>query len=151
MDRVFWLSIAFGGALGFVVSIVANLATPTFGDYFSRSKMGWIERNKKSAFKKFNAIQSFRRGAEDKYMYFVAQWGFILMFGIMDVFLETIPKDHLWQVVFFVVVQCYIAIQIAWLLVTLNLWYWRMNNFAEYKASLLKKWPDLDLGTHASP
>ena len=73
VDTKDWVILFAGATFGFFVSIVANLATPTFGSYFARSKLGWIERSRRRALKQFNFIQRFRNGTEDRYMYFVAQ------------------------------------------------------------------------------
>ena len=151
MSSTFWWGIVLGGGVGFLASIVANLSTPSFASYFSRSKAGWIERGKKRALKQLTYVQRFRNGAEDKYMYFAAQWGYILLFSTMSALLLIM-----------VCVQPYRAFPLLldgwmlfvallglayafWISNKLHLWYWRMNNFEEYRASLLKKWSDLDL------
>ena len=145
MEKTFWIGILLGGFVGFIASVVANMATPSFANYFTRSKVGWIERTKKKAIKQFQVIQRFHSGAEDKYMYFVAQWGYILFYSIfaaaMTVFLVQQSS-----VTNFAGPAALFGISLAgWTHKKLYLWYWRINRFEEYKNSLIAKWGDLEL------
>jgi hypothetical protein len=140
-----WVILFAGATFGFFVSIVANLATPTFGSYFARSKLGWIERSRRRALKQFNFIQRFRNGTEDQYMYFVAQWGYILLYGVLATFFEVISSlNPQIDLAFASMLALLVAvIRGVWVHMRLYLWYWRMNNFEEYRLSLERKWPDL--------
>lgn len=150
MDNVFWWGIVLGGAVGFVVSIVANLSTPTFGSYFQRSRAGWVEHGKRRALKQYEFILRFREGKEDKYMYFVAQWGYILFYVIMSVFMFLIGTkldergERLLQLTGYLAGLASLM-RCLWVNLKLTIWYWRMNNFDEYRMTLLRKWPELQL------
>lgn len=147
MDSVFWIGIVLGGAVGFVVSIVANLSTPRFGDYFQRSKIGWLERSKRRALNAYQFILRFRNGTEDKYMYFVAQWGYILFFLLFLVFCFVMIMTSRGALAHTIgtLGAVFGLFQTFWIHRKLSLWYWRMNNFEKYKASVKEKWPDLDV------
>ena len=108
--------------------------------------------SKKRALKQYGFIQRFRSGKEDKYMYFVAQWCYILVFVLMalnGVLLILMHKQgsighSIVDDVFFL----FSLLLLAYVLRVhnkLHLWYWRINNFEEYRASLRKKWADLEL------
>lgn len=147
MDPKDWILLLAGAIIGYFVSIVANLSTPSFGGYFSRGKAGWIERSKRRALKQFDFIQKFRSGREDRYMYFVARWGYILLYSLFTTFFAivyldagTLATKYLALVgVFFTLMRG------MWVHFDLYLWYWRINNFEIYRNSLQKKWPDLNL------
>jgi hypothetical protein len=144
MDYIFWTGIIIGALLGFFISVTANLATPSFQAYFSKSKAGWIERSKKRALSQFIFVMRFRTGTEDKYMYFVAQWSYIILLIIIAFVLLGTNRSRFHDSVLGL---CSIACITygSWTHQKLKLWYWRMNNFEEYKSALLKRYPDLEL------
>jgi hypothetical protein len=152
MNSIFWWGICLGGAVGFLASILANVSTPSFASYFARSRKGWIERSKKRALKQYNFIQRFRSGKEDRYMYFVAQWCYIILFSLLAINIVLVSLMHGQRNIGHSFIDdgflFFSLLVIAYVLVThnkLHLWYWRINNFEEYQTSLRKKWPDLDL------
>lgn len=144
MSNEFWWSIIVGAAIGFVVSIIANVTTPLVASYFQKSKLGWIERNKRKALRNFEELLKFRDGREDKYFYFAAQWGTILVyqnFGIAFGLLAVLIKWHggpdiQYLGIASLVASIFFVMGGMRIIQKLTVWYWRMNNFEEYKASL---------------
>ena len=88
----------------------------------------------------------FRKGTEDKYMYFVAQWGYILFYVLIAIFGLTVlvSEDSFWLRLGTGIFSIFGLTRAMWHHRRLSLWYWRMNNFEEYKASVLAKWPDMN-------
>jgi hypothetical protein len=148
VGSVFWWGILIGAAASFAVGIVVNLSTPTFGNYFTRSKQGWVERNKLRAIAQYDFVRRFRNGTEDKYMYFVAQWGYILFgFIFVSTMLLTmmLSDTKIFLHLSAAAGAVFGLVYISWKHTNLYLWYWRMNHFEAYRDSLQTKWTDLKL------
>ena len=77
-------------------------------------------------------------------MYFVAQWGYILLYGVLATFGVISSLNPQIDLAFASMLALLVAvIRGVWVHMRLYLWYWRMNNFEEYRLSLERKWPDL--------
>ena len=146
MDITFWAGIILGGAIGFVVSIIANLTTPRFGELFTSSKAGWLERSKTRALRRYKFVMRFTSGGEDRYLYYLAQWGLTAAitsitgtFAVLSVIARTeIGRDVSSGAG--VVGAAYVIAN----LVQLSLWHWRVTNFKQYEASLVAKWGNIE-------
>jgi hypothetical protein len=148
MGATFWSAMLLGVILGFVASVLANISTPSFVSYFRRSKVGWIERNRKRGIKQFQFIDKFRRGEEDRYMYFVAQWGYIISYLVFGVFFTVVLVYFKFSGLdrrYTIIIGVFAVIALSrsgWVLLKLHLWYWRINHFDEYKDAFTKKFGD---------
>jgi hypothetical protein len=148
LGSIFWFGIVIGGLVGFVASIAANLTTPGFGAYFLRGKAELIERNKRRAMKQYVLLKRFQNGSEDKYMYFVAQWGYILLYTILGAGLAIVSKVVPLNAVELIISDIGVVgsfVIVFTKLFRLTIWYRRINNFQKYEEALTKKWGEVEV------
>jgi VanZ family protein len=146
----FTLTLIAGAVIGYFASVIANMTTPAFKSYFEKSKQGWVERNKNSALKEFERIKAFMENKEDRYMYFVAQWGYIGSYISMSIGLFIIATNLRNEAdasfvlksvapVVFMIVSMFSMLRVFVTYRRLSVWYWRVNNYSGYRQSLIER------------
>jgi hypothetical protein len=140
-----WLLLA-GAFLGFVGSLLATFTAPSVGSVFGKLKSGFIERSKASAVAAYAEVRDLKSGAWDKYLYALNSWGFILvylLFCIMCSIVAVLGSPEIKLPAGVGAVFCWLMAirRTAYLTIALN----RIRNFEDYRAQLLRRWPDIVL------
>src|ERR1700730_612455 len=85
MSPTMWIGLAIGTALGFIASLFANYFTPTFSDFMDRRRSHFVERTRKSAMRQYTWVDALHSGKEDKYIFIINSWSFVLVYLILSV------------------------------------------------------------------
>jgi hypothetical protein len=149
-----WLLFA-GAFLGFVGSLLATFAAPPLSTAFGKLKSGFIERNKAKALARYSEVRDLRSGKRDKYFYAINHWGvltFITVTTPLAVLLgfETriafgLPHTGAQASIAAVVVALLLAVFLLRRTLRFLLTLGRLENFENYRAQLLRRWPDIVL------
>jgi hypothetical protein len=133
--------------LGFVASLLATFTAPSIGSAFGKLKSGFIERNKSKALAGYDNVRSLKSGKRDKYLYALTSWGFTLSFQLFFVVSSAVflrSTNMRLAVALFIFVVFTALCSTRWMLdavITLS----RLENFEDYRAELLERWPDIEL------
>jgi hypothetical protein len=141
-----WL--LFGGAaIGYIINLISTFTAPPVGSALGKLKSGFIERNKARAVASYAEVRDLKSGEWDKYLYALNSWGFILvhmLFCTMCSIVAVLGNQP--QIKLPAGVGAVFGLQMALrrtshLTLTLN----RIRNFEDYRAELLRRWPDIKL------
>jgi hypothetical protein len=141
-----WILLA-GAFLGFVGSLLATFTAPSVGSAFGKLKSGFIERNKTRALASYAVVRDLKSGKRDKYLYAIKSWGFTLAFLLLVV-LGAIGYStaHGWLLRLpfgaFLVIVWWASLNRMWHAV---ITFGRLEDFENYRAALLRRWPDIVL------
>lgn len=140
-----WLLLA-GAALGYVINLITTFTAPSVGSAFGKLKSGFIERNKAKALAAYAEVRDLKSGAWDKYLYALNSWGFILvymLFCIMSSIIAVLgnPEIKVPAGIGAVLTSLMALRRTAYVVIALN----RIRNFEDYRAELLRRWPDINL------
>jgi hypothetical protein len=155
-----WLLLA-GAVFGYVINLIATFTAPSVGTAFGKLKSGFIERNKARALAAYAEVWDFRSGKRDKYLYAINHWGLVTFLSLtcfLAAFIgfaarRAIGPDSFYRAqenasAFWLVVLA-IAASLMFVIVRgtlrLALTLSRIENFEDYRAELLRRWPDIDL------
>lgn len=113
---------------------------------FGKLKSGFIERNKAKALAAYAEVRDLKSGAWDKYLYALNSWGFILvymLFCIMSSIIAVLgnPEIKVPAGIGAVLTSLMALRRTAYVVIALN----RIRNFEDYRAELLRRWPDINL------
>jgi hypothetical protein len=145
-----WILLA-GGVLGFIASLLATFTAPSVGSAFGKLKSGFIERNKARALASYAHVRDLKLGKRDKYLYAMNSWGlnsvemFFFIGGCVgglsskDAGVPQVIKSVLLLISSLALVSAIRRTSI--LLLTLD----RIANFEDYRANILRRWPDVQL------
>jgi hypothetical protein len=151
-----WLLIA-GAVLGYPVALLATFTTPPLSSAFSKLKSGFIERNKAKALAAYAFVHDLKSGKRDKYLYAINGWGLlsaIILVGFAAVFVgiatgNVLGRPHGENALGFRLLGLAITVGVALMFLSrtihLALTLARLDNFEAYRASLLRRWPDIKL------
>jgi hypothetical protein len=157
-----WLLLA-GAAVGYVINLMATFTAPSVGSAFGKLKSGFIERNKANALAAYAEVWDLNSGKRDKYLYAINGWGFIsslTLAGHMGTVVglaagrafgptaSTVRENApaLW--LFVLAFATFLLFLVAWRALRLVLTLGRLANFEDYRAELLRRWPDAKLPDH---
>jgi hypothetical protein len=155
-----WLLLA-GAVLGYVINLTATFTAPSVGTAFGKLKSGFIERNKARALAAYAEVRDLKSGKRDKYLYAISHWGlvtFLYPTSFLAAFIvfaarRAIGPDSFyqaqenapafWLFVSAIAASLIFAVVSGTLRVVLTLS--RLENFEDYRAELLRRWPDIEL------
>jgi hypothetical protein len=141
-----WLLLA-SIPLSYLAGLLTTFTAPPLSNAFGKLKSGFIERNRARALASYAVVQDLRSGKWDKYLYSLDSWGFILvhlLFGLASGIIGVLTNDPIVRVSTMAVSVLATLMSIrrtAHLFLTRS----RMNNFDDYRAELLRRWPDIVL------
>jgi len=151
MDPTFWIPLAIGAALSFIVSLFANYFTPTFSDFMNRRRTHFVERTRKSAMRQYAWVNALHSGKEDKYVFILNSWFFVLVYlifsvgvfnaGILAAFVES-DKPNISN--FFLVLFAFVILKALYRCSHMMLMQSRLRDFEEYKRNLIDRWGEID-------
>lgn len=136
-----------GSILGFLASLLATFTAPSIGNAFGKLKSGWIERNKAKALANYVVVRDLKSGAWDKYLYALNSWGFVivhLLFRAVGTTVGLLHSDPVIRLVGGILSGAGLARslrRLSYLILSLR----RLDHFDDYRAELLRRWPDLVL------
>jgi hypothetical protein len=155
-----WLLLA-GAVFGYVINLTATFTAPSVGTAFSKLKSGFIERNKARALAAYAEVCGLKSGKRDKYLYAINHWGlvtFLSVTGFLGAFIvfaarRAIGPDSFYRAqenapafwVFVSAIAAFLMFLIVWMTLRQVLTLSRVENFEDYRAELLRRWPDIDL------
>jgi len=146
-----------GAALGFFASLLATFTAPSVGNAFSKLKSGFIERNRARALAAYVEVHDLKSGKRDKYLYAITGWGSLSAFMIMCIIAGLMgfstrrflgpptsigPENASLLALALAVAFALVVLRcVLRLYLTLS----RLDNFENYRAQLLRRWPDIVL------
>jgi hypothetical protein len=157
-----WLLLA-GAAVGYVINLMATFTAPSVGTAFGKLKSGFIERNKAKALAAYAEVRDLKSGKSDKYLYAINGWGFIIAALLVVVIacvaaslIKMVEVVHATEYDFALKLASTGILMLAMFLATrrffnLHLTLGRLANFEDYRAELLRRWPDINLPDAADP
>lgn len=164
MDRVFWLSIVLGGAVGLVASIIGNLCTPLVSAYWHKHKAARLEETKKKAFTKYEQLAGLHDGREDKFIYFIGiSMRFTLcmvlgaFFGLVGIQVSLAERSAgaveqvatIFSQGVLMGASTYFFVRAIMALIHYREWRWRLDNFEQYKDELRIRYGALPTEHHS--
>jgi hypothetical protein len=156
LDWYFWLPIVLGGAIGLIVSVGANLATPHVWGYLTKRKAARIENTKKKASDTYLQLLDLHSGRTDKYLYFLSI-ALRAMVSLLGVIFTTVAAGMMVIIDEFhiesstaLIDQCaefvfglgtrYFLYRANLRLKHLSEWRWRLDNFEKYASDFKKQY-----------
>jgi hypothetical protein len=141
-----WL-LLLGGIVGYIGSLIATFTAPSVTSVFGKLRSGFIERNKARALDAYVEARDLKSGKRDKYLYAIMSWGFILvhmLFFVTGSIIGLLDKDTVLRLPSLAIAMFATLMALrrtAYLVLTLD----RVANFENYRAELLRRWPDIIL------
>jgi hypothetical protein len=154
--RDIWLLLA-GAVLAYAVNLLTTYTVPPLNSAFGKLRAGFIERNKSRALAAYAFVHDLKTGKRDKYLYAINGWG---MLGAMMLVLFTavlmglvirrafdLPNEAApgFRLLLALAIAVGLAVMVLSRIMRLALTLYRLDNFEAYRASLLRRWPDIKL------
>jgi hypothetical protein len=154
-----WLLFA-GAVLGYVINLTATFTAPSVGTAFGKLKSGFIERNKARALAAYVEVWDLKSGKRDKYLYAINHWGSISLLTltgfvaavtgfaarrVIGPIASTSQENAPAFTLLFLPFGVFLLFLVVWRTLRVGLTLNRIENFEDYRAELLRRWPDIDL------
>lgn len=147
MDANFWIGVSVGLVVSFIGSLFANYLTPTLSEFMSRGMASVVERNRKTAMRRYARICELHTEKFDRYFFMLNMWGWTItcwiasaVFQIMALLFLGIHSSSYMPLAYAIL---FFALG-SFVLFKMLLMQSRLSHFDEYKKKLIERWGNID-------
>jgi hypothetical protein len=137
--------------MSFIASLFANYFTPTFSDFMNRRRTHFIERSRKSAMRQYAWVDALHSGREDKYIFIINSWFFVLVYvvfsvgvlnaGVVSMYFEIDKPINSYLFLALFALTILKALHRCFHMLLMQS---RLKHFEEYKQNLIDRWGRID-------